>query len=332
MGRTRPELSAVIPLFNEHDGLDELYRRVSLACRNEGLADYEIVLVNDGSTDGTREKAFDLAHSDSRVTVIDLSRNYGHQVALTAGLEFCSGRRIFILDADLQDPPELLGPMMRKMDEGYDVVYGVRTSREGETWFKRASASLFYRFLRRLSDTDIAEDAGDFRLMSRRALDHLIEMPERFRFIRGMVSWLGFRQYPMPYDRSRRLTGVSKYPLKKMLLLAVDAVTSFSILPLRVASLAGLVVGVFGLLLLGYTLASWMLGHVVQGWTSIAAIVLILGSVQLFVLGVFGEYLGRMYIEVKRRPLYIVREIARGGRSVTEQSVLERERSHVRAG
>lgn len=199
--------------------------------------------------------------------------------------------------------------MMTKMTEGFDVVYGQRLTRDGESWFKLASASMFYRLLRRMVDVDIAPNTGDFRLMNRRALDHLNAMPERYRFIRGMVSWIGLKQVALPYERHRRFAGTTHYPLKKMILLAVDAMTSFSIVPLRFASLLGMMFGFLGLLVLGYTLFEWSVGNVLPGWTSLAAIMLILGSVQLMVLGIFGEYLGRMYMETKRRPLYFVDEI-----------------------
>ncbi|MBZ9855181.1 glycosyltransferase family 2 protein [Mesorhizobium sp. CA13] len=301
-------LSVVVPCYNERDGVAELHRRVTAACLAQNPS-YEIVLVIDGATDGTRDAVFELAQTDDHVVAIDLARNYGHQIALSAGLEFCRGQRILILDADLQDPPELLGAMMAKMDEGFDVVYGQRVKRDGEGWFKLASASMFYRLLRRMVDVEIAPDTGDFRLMSRRALDHLNAMPERYRFIRGMVSWIGLRQAAFSYERQRRFAGATHYPLKKMVLLAVDAMTSFSIAPLRFASLLGMLSGVLGMVVLGYTLLEWSLGNVLPGWTSLAAIMLILGSVQLLVLGIFGEYLGRMYMETKRRPLYFVNEI-----------------------
>jgi len=302
-------LSVVVPCYNERDGIAELHRRVSAACLSVAGLSYEIVLVIDGATDGTREAILDLARRDGHVVAIDLARNYGHQIALSAGLEFCRGERCLVLDADLQDPPELLGAMMAKMDEGFDVVFGQRLKRAGESLFKRASAAMFYRLLRRMVDIEIAADAGDFRLMSRRALDNLNAMPERYRFVRGMVSWIGLRQVAFPYERQARFAGVTHYPLKKMLLLAFDAMTSFSIAPLRFASHLGLGFGVLGLCVLGYTLASWMAGNVLPGWTSLAAIVLILGSVQLLVLGIFGEYLGRMYMETKRRPLYVNADI-----------------------
>jgi polyisoprenyl-phosphate glycosyltransferase len=199
------------------------------------------------------------------------------------------------------------------MDEGYDVVYGIRQERDGESRFKLATASIFYRLLRKLSEVDIPLDTGDFRLMSRRAVEHLNAMPERYRFIRGMVSWIGLRQVALPYQRRRRFAGETHYPLKKMVLLAIDAMTSFSVVPLRFASHLGLTFGFIGLLMLGYTILAWLLGWTVQGWASLATIMLILGSVQLFVLGIFGEYLGRMYMESKRRPLYIVNRIVVNG-------------------
>ncbi|MBZ9992557.1 glycosyltransferase family 2 protein [Mesorhizobium sp. BH1-1-4] len=316
-----PMLSVVVPCYNERDGVAELHRRVSAACLEQSLS-YEVVLVIDGATDGTREAIFELAEKDDHVVAIDLARNYGHQIALSAGLEFCRGQRILILDADLQDPPELLGAMLAKMDEGFDVVYGQRVKRDGESWFKLASASMFYRLLGRMVDVEIAPNTGDFRLMSRRALDHLNTMPERYRFIRGMVSWIGLRQVAFPYERHRRFAGATHYPLKKMVLLAVDAMTSFSIVPLRFASLLGMMFGLLGLVVLGYALFEWAMGNVMPGWTSLAAIILILGSVQLLVLGIFGEYLGRMYMETKRRPLYFVNEIVSRSQAATEDQDL----------
>lgn len=308
--RSGVALSVAVPCYNEAEGIAALHSRLTNACRGQVGPSYEIVLVNDGSTDATRDLIFDLAQRDRHIVAVDLARNYGHQIAISAALEFCRGRRVLVIDADLQDPPELLGAMMAKMDEGYDVVYGVREERAGETLFKKATASLFYRLLRRMSDIEIALDAGDFRLMSRRTVEHLNAMPERHRFIRGMVSWIGLKQVGLPYKRQPRLSGETHYPLKKMIRLALDAMTSFSVTPLRLASHLGLAFGILGCVLLGYTLVAWSLGWVLQGWTSLAAIILLLGSAQLVVLGVFGEYLGRMYMEGKRRPLYIVNEIA----------------------
>ena len=302
-------LSVVVPCYNEWESVRELHRRVTAACGSTVDENYEIVLVNDGSSDDTWLALKELSERDPHVVAVQLARNYGHQVALSAGLQVCRGERTLILDADLQDPPELLPDMMALMDQGYDVVYGQRRQREGETLFKRASAATFYRLLNRLIDVRIPVDTGDFRLMSRKALMHLNAMPEQFRFVRGMVAWIGLRQAAFPYERAARFAGETKYPLKKMLRFAVDAITSFSVRPLRFASHIGIAFGLIGVVCLVYTVVSWFSGDVVPGWTSLTALVLILGSVQLTVLGIFGEYLGRMYIESKRRPLFIVDEI-----------------------
>lgn len=307
--RARRKLSVVAPCYNEQDGLAEFHRRVTAVAAACAGDDYEIVLVNDGSTDATLAVLSDLSRRDHHVVVVDLARNYGHQIALSAGLELCAGERILILDADLQDPPELLPTMQAAMDQGADVVYGQRRKRAGESWFKIRSAGLFYRLWRRLVDVDVALDAGDFRLLSRKALDQLNAMPERYRFIRGMVSWIGLRQTAVPYDRDARFAGTTHYPLRKMISLALDAITSFSIVPLRIASHLGFVMGLFGMVMLGYTMWSWVSGNAVAGWTSLAALILIIGSGQFIVLGIFGEYLGRMYMEAKRRPLYVINEI-----------------------
>lgn len=304
-------LSVVVPCYNESESLYALHARVSAACEAVVGDDWEFVLVNDGSRDATWSMMTDLAARDPRVVAVNLSRNHGHQLALSAGLRVCRGQRILIIDADLQDPPELLGKMMKRMDDGADVVYGVRTQREGETVFKKATAAMFYRLLRRVTDIDIPADTGDFRLMSRRALDVLNGMPETHRFIRGMVSWIGMRQDPLPYERVARFAGESKYPLSKMIRFAMDAITGFSIVPLRIATYMGWIVGLMGILALLYVLASWMLGAVVSGWTSITAIVLILGSVQLMVVGVLGEYVGRLYMESKGRPMFVIQDIVR---------------------
>ena len=305
-----PALSVVIPCYNEAACLPMLHRRVSAAARAAVGEDHEIVLVNDGSRDGTWPAMQALAAADPRVVAVNLSRNHGHQLALTAGLDLCAGEQILIIDADLQDPPELLGPMRRAMIEGSaDVVYAVRRRRDGETLFKRATAAVFYRLLDRLTDTDIPLDTGDFRLMSRRALDALLALPEQARFIRGMVAWIGFRQIPFPYDRAERAAGETNYPFTKMLRLAFDAMTGFSTAPLRFASHAGLLLTGVSALLFIYVAIGFFSGSAVQGWTSTMLVVVFLGAVQMFVLGMIGEYLGRMYVEVKRRPLYIVADV-----------------------
>jgi glycosyltransferase involved in cell wall biosynthesis len=257
-----------------------------------------------------------VADEDSRVVAVNLSRNHGHQLALTAGLDLSCGDTILIIDADLQDPPELLPDMMRAMGEQEaDVVYGVRRSRSGETAFKRATAHGFYRLLSRATDVDIPLDAGDFRLMSRRALDALLAMPEQARFIRGMVAWIGFKQVPFAYDRQERFAGETKYPLRKMLRFALDALTGFSSAPLKLASHFGFGLSLGSIALMAYIAFAWAAGKNVPGWTSLMLIVLVIGAVQMFVLALMGEYIGRLYNEAKRRPLYIVQEVVGDGRA-----------------
>jgi polyisoprenyl-phosphate glycosyltransferase len=306
-----PSLSIVVPCYNEQACLVELHARVTAAARGVAGDDYEIVLVNDGSSDGSWEVMRALAKSDRRLAAVNLSRNHGHQLALTAGLDLCSGERILILDADLQDPPELLPEMIAEMElRQADVVYAVRRARAGETAFKRGTAKLFYRVLSKLAEIEIPLDTGDFRLMSRRALDALLSLPEQARFIRGMVAWVGFRQVPIAYDRAERHAGQSKYPLSKMIRFALDAVTGFSTAPLRMASHIGLWLVAASVLLVGYIAVGFFTGSAIQGWTSLMLVVVVLGAVQMFVLGMIGEYLGRLYMESKHRPLYIVAEIA----------------------
>ena len=307
------KLSIVVPCFNEEACIPELHRRLTAAARTAVGEDYEIVLVNDGSRDGSWLAMRALAASDRHVVAVNLSRNHGHQLALTAGLDLCRGEKILIIDADLQDPPELLPAMLDTMrDQDADVVYGVRRSRAGETAFKRATAHGFYRLLSRATEIDIPLDAGDFRLMSRRALDALLAMPEQSRFIRGMVAWIGFRQVPFPYDREQRFAGTTKYPLSKMLRFAFDALTGFSSAPLKLASHAGLLLSLGSLLLLAYIAYAFLAGRSIQGWTSLMLVVVVLGAVQMFVLALMGEYIGRLYNEVKGRPLYVVQEVAGG--------------------
>jgi len=306
-----PKLSIVVPCFNEEGCLGALYERLTAAARTSVGDDYELVLVNDGSRDRSWQMMRDIAGADSHVVAINLSRNHGHQLALTAGLDLCRGERILIIDADLQDPPELLPSMLEAMSESdADVVYGVRKSRRGDTAFKKATAHGFYRILSRATDVDIPVDTGDFRLMSRRALDAFLAMPEQARFIRGMVAWIGFKQIPFAYDREERFAGETKYPLKKMLRFALDALTGFSSAPLKVASYAGLALSAGSVLLILYIGFAWLAGRNIPGWTSLMLVVVILGAVQMFVLALMGEYIGRLYNEVKHRPLYIVQEVA----------------------
>jgi glycosyltransferase involved in cell wall biosynthesis len=306
-------LSIVVPCFNEEACLGALHERLGASARTTVGEDYEIVLVNDGSRDSSWPIMQKLAAEDPHVVAINLSRNHGHQLALTAGLDLCRGDIILISDADLQDPPELLADMLQAMrSDDADVVYGVRRSRSGETAFKRATAHGFYRLLSRATEVAIPLDAGDFRLMTRRALDAVLAMPEQARFIRGMVAWIGFRQVPFAYDRQQRLAGDTKYPLGKMLRFALDALTGFSSAPLKLASHAGLWLSVGSVLLIVYIAFAWATGQNVQGWTSLMLVVVVLGAVQMFVLALQGEYIGRLYNEAKRRPLYIVQEVAGG--------------------
>jgi dolichol-phosphate mannosyltransferase len=306
-------LSIVVPCFNEEECLGALHERLGAAARKAVEQDYEIVLVNDGSRDSSWSMMQRLAAADPHLVAINLSRNHGHQLALTAGLDLCRGDVILVIDADLQDPPELLSDMLQTMRKDQaDVVYGVRRSRAGETPFKRATAHGFYRLLSRATEVDIPLDAGDFRLITRRALDALLAMPEQARFIRGMVAWIGFRQVAFPYDRQERLAGDTKYPLSKMISFALDALTGFSSAPLKLASHAGLWLSVGSVLLILYIAYAWAAGQNIQGWTSLMLVVVVLGAVQMFVLALQGEYIGRLYNEAKRRPLYIVQEVAGG--------------------
>ena len=304
-------LSIVVPCFNEEACLAELHQRLTAAAKAAVGEYFELVLVNDGSGDGSWTAMQRMAEADPRLVAINLSRNHGHQLALTAGLDLCRGDAILIIDADLQDPPELLPNMLETMREsGADVVYGVRRSRAGETAFKRATAHGFYRLLSRATEVDIPLDAGDFRLMSRRALDALLAMPEQARFIRGMVAWIGFKQVPFAYDRQQRFAGETKYPLKKMMRFALDALTGFSSAPLKLASHFGLGLSAGSVLLVLYIAYAWASGRSIQGWTSLMLVVVILGAIQMFVLALMGEYIGRLYNEAKKRPLYIVQDIA----------------------
>ena len=307
-------LSVVVPCFNEEESIEELYRRVSRICRDTVDEAFELVLINDGSSDRTWEIINQLCASDSRVVGVDLSRNHGQQLAQTAGLALCQGERVLILDADLQDPPELLSEMMRLMDAGADVVLGKRRSRAGESFFKEMSSASFYRVFNRLARIEIPRHTGDFRLMRRSVVEVLNRMPERHRYMRGMVSWLGFRQVALEFDRKERYAGKTKYPLRRMISFALDAITSFSTLPLRIASVLGLIFAGLALISIIFALYNWAFGSVVPGWTSVMIVVLLLSGIQLTVMGVMGEYIGRLYMESKHRPLFIIKSVVRGDR------------------
>jgi dolichol-phosphate mannosyltransferase len=319
---SRPALSVVTPCLNEEAVLPEFFARMGSVL--DGLLagtgrSAEIVVVDDGSRDGTWRVMKEAAAQDGRIVAVRLMRNHGHQLALTAGLSVCRGERILIMDADLQDPPELLPEMLKLMDGdgvdgrgGADVVYGQRRQREGETLFKRASAAVFYRLIGRLTDVEIPSDAGDFRLMTRGVLDLLLAMPERHRFIRGMVAWIGGRQVPFPYDRKARVAGQTKYPLSKMLRFAIDAITGFSVVPLMASMTIGWIMAAVGFGFIVYSVVGYLLGYNLPGWTSLMAAVGLLGGMQFLMLGIIGAYLGRLYDQSKQRPLFMIREIVGG--------------------
>jgi polyisoprenyl-phosphate glycosyltransferase len=303
----RPRLSLVIPVFNEEAVIPELLQR--LRALLEPLPQWEVLFVDDGSADRSRDLLAQACAAEPRFVLLELSRNFGHQLAISAGMDHALGDAVVILDADLQDPPEVVLEMLRLFDQGYDVVYGVRRRRDGESSFKRLTAALFYRLLRRVAGVDIPADVGDFRLMSRRVVQALVGLREANRFVRGLVAWIGFRQTAVYYDRAPRFAGETHYPLRKMLRFAVDGIVSFSALPLRIATALGVLVG-----LAAFGVAAWVIyvkltgAFVVPGWATLMLAVSLASSVQLLVIGILGEYLGRIYDEVKRRPLYIVQQ------------------------
>lgn len=304
------KLAVVAPCYNEEAGLPEFVRRVTAVCTQLGCA-HEIILVNDGSRDRTLAVALDLASRDPLIKVVNLLRNFGHQAAVTAGLDVAEGDAVVLIDSDLQDPPEVILDMVREWQAGADVAYGQRRTREGETAFKLFTAKLFYRILRGLTKSNIPADTGDFRLMDRRVVDVLRSMRERHRFIRGMVSWVGGKQVAVIYDRKARFAGETKYPFRKMLAFAVDAITSFSIVPLRLVTyLALTVIGLTILAAVGVVLVKLINPHYfIPGYPSIIITVVFFGGVQLLALGIIGEYLGRMYESSKARPLYIIEQV-----------------------
>ena len=303
-------LSVVVPCMNEEESLPHLVERLGHATAPYGDR-AEIILVDDGSTDGTWEAIKTARRTCPQLQGIRMSTNRGHQIALTAGLEAARGARIFMLDADLQDPPELLADMMQMMDRGYDVVYGRRIERQGETLFKRATAHLFYRFLNIMSDVPIPRDTGDFRLVSRRALDAVLAMPEKARFIRGMFAWVGFDQIGIEYTRAAREQGETKYPLRKMLSFAMDAMTAFSTKPLKLATRLSFVsLGISAFMTI-YVFRSLILYQTAPGWASIVLAISTFSGIQLLTLGIMGEYIGRLYTEAKSRPLFYIAEDTR---------------------
>ena len=308
---SRPAVSVVAPCFDEEDVLPLFLSRVGgVLSKLAGTS--EIVLVDDGSRDRTWEIIEKASVEDPRIVGVRLMRNHGHQLALTAGLSVCRGERVLIIDADLQDPPELLPDMMALMDDGADVVYGQRRRREGEGVFKRGTAAIFYRLIGRMTEVEIPNDTGDFRLITRRVLDLLISMPERHRFVRGLVSWIGGKQVPLVYDRDPRAAGESKYPFTKMVRFAVDAITAFSMVPLKLSVILGWVMAFIGFAAAINSIQGALLGHTVPGWSSLMAAIGLLSGTQFLMLGIIGAYLGRMYDQSKGRPLFLVRDMVGG--------------------
>jgi len=311
-----PTLSIVVPLYNEQDNVAPLVERiVAILERLEGVPEYEIVLVNDGSSDSTLERIRVEMSGHAHIVLVNLSRNFGHQIAASAGIDIAAGDAVVLMDGDLQDPPELIADFVAKWREGYDVVYAVRRTRKGESRFKVFTARLFYRTIKHLTKVAIPVDTGDFRLMSRRVVEALKRSRERHRFLRGMVSWVGYDQIGVEYDREERKSGTTKYPLPKMLRFAIDGITSFSDVPLRFASYLGfaasIVAFVYAAIVIAYKLFSLKPPGYTPGWASTIVAVLFLGGVQLISLGILGEYIGRIYDEVKGRPLYLISDIER---------------------
>lgn len=306
--RAEGRLSLVVPVFDEEAVIEAFHERAAAAAGSIPGMELEIVYVDDGSRDRSLELLRRLAAADPRARVVKLSRNFGHQVAITAGLDAATGDCVVVLDADLQDPPEVVPEMVERWRQGYEVVYGRRVDRDGERPLKRWTARLFYRLLHRLVKIEIPVDVGDFRLLSRRAADELGRLRERDRFLRGLVSWVGFPQTAVDYHRERRLAGETKFPWRRMIAFAFDGISSFSTAPLRLATWLGWGASLLAFLYLASVFVQKALGHTVRGWATIMVALLFLGGVQLICLGIMGEYLGRIFREVKGRPLYVVEE------------------------
>jgi dolichol-phosphate mannosyltransferase len=301
-------LSIAVPVYNEIESLPELHNRISEVMQQIGEP-WELLLIDDGSSDGSTQWILSKADEDAHLKPVIFARNFGHQIAITAGLDYSRGQAVVVMDADLQDPPEVIVKMVERWREGYEVVYAVREEREGETLFKKATASLFYRLINKITDVDIPVDTGDFRLMDRKVVDALSSMRERHRFPRAMVAWVGFKQTGVSYRRAARMAGETKYPFRKMLRLALNAITGFSYFPLQISTYLGFFSAGLSILAIPVVVVMRLMGNQAffgQATTLIA--VLFLGGVQLISLGILGEYIGRLYDEAKGRPLYIVRE------------------------
>ncbi len=301
--------SIIAPIYNEFDNLPELHRRLSAVMNSTGEP-WELILVDDGSSDGSTARIRELAAQDPKVRPVIFARNFGHQIAVTAGLDYARGAAMVVIDADLQDPPETILELAKKWREGYEVVYAVRAEREGESWFKLVTASLFYRLIYRITDVKIPIDTGDFRLIDRQVVNVMSQMREKHRFLRGMSAWIGFKQVGVEYKRAARLSGETKYPLKKMLKFATDGITGFSYFPLQIATYLGFIAAGLGVLAIPIVIYSRIVTglHAFEGQATTLLAVLFFGGVQLISLGILGEYIGRIYDEVKGRPLYVVRE------------------------
>ena len=306
--KSKIRYSIIVPMYNEEAVIHETYRRLKTVMNKTGEA-YELLFINDGSKDRSAEIIRECSYWDPTVKLIDFSRNFGHQIAITAGMDYAAGDAVIIIDADLQDPPELILDMISKWEDGFEVVYAKRTKRSGESNFKKWSASLFYRVLKASADVPIPVDTGDFRLMDRRVVDELKRLPENNRFVRGLVSWVGFRQTALEYERDERLAGETKYPLKRMIKLCVDGITSFSYKPLKLAGYLGALLSGAGFLYFFYVLyLAIFTDATIKGWPSMIGIMVIFNGFVLLMLGIMGEYVGRIYDETKGRPLYIVRD------------------------
>lgn len=300
--------SIIIPVYNEEAVIEQTYRRLKQVM-NFTREPYELIFVNDGSRDRSAAMIKDFGSQDDTVKLITFSRNFGHQIAITAGMDYASGAAVVVIDADLQDPPELILEMIAKWQEGYDVVYAKRTSRKGETFFKKQTAHLFYRLLRASTDIEIPVDTGDFRLIDRKVCDEMKRLPEKNRYVRGLVSWVGFRQTAVEYERDERLAGESKYPLKKMIKLSLDGITSFSFKPIKMANFAGAILIFSGLMYMAVLLFLKVFTEsAIAGWNLVLAMQCLLTGILSLMLGIMGEYIGRIYDEARDRPLYIVRE------------------------
>jgi dolichol-phosphate mannosyltransferase len=304
-------VSVIVPCHNEEGCISEFHRRMSRVLE-EMKSTYEMIFINDGSSDQTEEKLIEIQRQDQCIVIVDLSRNHGHQLALSAGLDIAQGNRVLLIDADLQDPPELLPELMTAMDAGADVAYARRISRAGESRFKRTTAGLFYRLLRGLSQTDVPVDTGDFRLMSRQVADVLRQMPEPHRFMRGMVAWVGFRQVAVNYHRDPRFAGKTKYGIRSMVSLAIDGVTGFASAPLRFMFYLSAAASVAAICFIAWIIYAYLFVNVVPGWASIMCVQLMFSAINLFALGLIGEYVGRSFIQGKGRPLFIIRSVSRG--------------------